>query len=177
MLRVDNKEKIQTLIAQQRINPAEVSYLDLDSAAKIVEEFENPPIPTQEISSESENLTSDNDSEVSFRTAPSFKDGEQLPIQGEKGAYFVEGLTGGYQNADYLLDAFRSKYPEYLAELNEDKTAIVVEPWSKYLGPTTSKKGKLCRRPVSLVVRILPFTHTLAGCLCQNSSEREFGGR
>lgn len=79
---------------------------------------------------------------VSFRTAPSFKDGEQLPIQGEKGAYFVEGLTGGYQNADYLLDAFRSKYPEYLAELNEGKTAIVVEPWSKYLGPTTSKKAQ-----------------------------------
>lgn len=80
--------------------------------------------------------------DLSFRTAPSFKDGEQLPIQGEKGAYFVEGLTGGYQNADYLLDAFRSKYPEYLAELNEDKTAIVVEPWSKYLGPTTSKRAK-----------------------------------
>ena len=45
MLRVDNKEKIQTLIAQQRINPADVSYLDLDSAAKIVEEFEILPSP------------------------------------------------------------------------------------------------------------------------------------
>lgn len=44
-------------------------------------------------------------------------------------------------------------------------------------GQAISKKGKLCRRPVSLVVRILPFTHTLAGCLCQNSSEREFDGR
>lgn len=87
-------------------------------------------------------LIDEEDNDLSFRTAPSFKDGEQLPIQGEKGAYFVEGLTGDYQNADYLLDAFRSKYPEYLAELNEEKTAIVVEPWSKYLGPTTSKKAQ-----------------------------------
>lgn len=37
-----DKEKIQTLIAQQRTNLADVEYLDLDSAAKIVENFENP---------------------------------------------------------------------------------------------------------------------------------------
>ncbi|MDE6516006.1 MAG: hypothetical protein K2L03_08215 [Bacteroidales bacterium] len=37
-----HKEKIQTLIDQQRINPAEVAYLDLDSAAKILQNFENP---------------------------------------------------------------------------------------------------------------------------------------
>ena len=39
-----NKEKIQTLINQQRINLAEVEYLDLDSVAKIVKAFENPSI-------------------------------------------------------------------------------------------------------------------------------------
>lgn len=37
-----DKEKIQTLIAQQRTNLADVEYLDLDSAAKVVENFENP---------------------------------------------------------------------------------------------------------------------------------------
>lgn len=37
-----DKEKIQTLIAQQRTNLADVKYLDLDSAAKVVENFENP---------------------------------------------------------------------------------------------------------------------------------------
>ena len=37
-----HKEKIQTLIDQQRINPADVAYLNLDSAAKILQNFENP---------------------------------------------------------------------------------------------------------------------------------------
>ena len=37
-----NKEKIQTLIDQQRTNLADVDYLDLDSVAKIVKDFENP---------------------------------------------------------------------------------------------------------------------------------------
>ena len=39
-----NKEKIQTLIDQQRINLAEVDYLDLDSVANILKDFENPTI-------------------------------------------------------------------------------------------------------------------------------------
>ncbi len=43
LLYVD-KEKIQTLINQQRINLAEVEYLDLDSVAKVVKDFENPSI-------------------------------------------------------------------------------------------------------------------------------------
>ena len=37
-----HKEKIQTLIDKQRTNSAEVAYLDLDSAAKILQNFENP---------------------------------------------------------------------------------------------------------------------------------------
>ena len=37
-----DKEKIQGLIDQQRTNLADVEYLDLDSIAKIVENFENP---------------------------------------------------------------------------------------------------------------------------------------
>lgn len=39
-----DKKRIQTLIDQQRINLAEVEYLDLNSVAKVVENFENPPI-------------------------------------------------------------------------------------------------------------------------------------
>ena len=39
-----DKEKIQTLIDQQRTNLADVDYLDLDSVAKVVENFENPKI-------------------------------------------------------------------------------------------------------------------------------------
>lgn len=39
-----DKEKIQALINKQRKNLAEVGYLDLDSAAKIIEDFENPKL-------------------------------------------------------------------------------------------------------------------------------------
>ena len=35
------KEKIQTSIAQQRINLADVDYFDLDSVEKIIHDFEN----------------------------------------------------------------------------------------------------------------------------------------
>lgn len=44
LLYVD-KEKIQTLIDQQRTNPAEVDYLDLEDVAKLIKDFENPSIP------------------------------------------------------------------------------------------------------------------------------------
>lgn len=37
-----NKEEIQALIDKQRTNLAEVEYLDLDSIAKLVKDFENP---------------------------------------------------------------------------------------------------------------------------------------
>ena len=37
-----NKEKFQTLIDKQQINPADVPYLDLDFVAKVVKNFENP---------------------------------------------------------------------------------------------------------------------------------------
>lgn len=42
-----DKEKIQTLIDQQRTILADVEYLDLDSAAKVVKDFENPSLPSE----------------------------------------------------------------------------------------------------------------------------------
>ncbi|MDE6459831.1 MAG: hypothetical protein K2K52_03215, partial [Paramuribaculum sp.] len=50
-----DKAKIQTLIDQQRINLAEVEYLDLDSVAKIVENFENPQIEGANLTKEGKN--------------------------------------------------------------------------------------------------------------------------
>lgn len=43
-----DKNKIQTLISQQRRTLAEVDYLDLNSITKIVEDFENPTLPEDE---------------------------------------------------------------------------------------------------------------------------------
>jgi hypothetical protein len=48
LLYVD-KSKIQTLIAQQRTTLAEVSYLDLNSVTKIVQNFQNPNIFVKKI--------------------------------------------------------------------------------------------------------------------------------
>ena len=53
-----NKEKLQDLIDQQRTILADVEYLDLDSAANIAKNFENPKIGTENV-----------DNEVLFRKA------------------------------------------------------------------------------------------------------------
>lgn len=50
-----DKEKIQALIEQQRRNLAEVPYLDLNSVAKILNNFENPQINTQNAEDEGGN--------------------------------------------------------------------------------------------------------------------------
>ena len=56
-----DKEKIQALIDKQRTNLADVEYLDLDSVAKVVENFENPSV-------EEEISTNDEVSEVEHRS-------------------------------------------------------------------------------------------------------------
>ena len=43
------KDKIQDLIAKQRINPAEVSYLNLDFVAYVVKNCENPNFPMENV--------------------------------------------------------------------------------------------------------------------------------
>ena len=50
-----DKEKVQNLIDQQRTILADVDYLDLDSAAKILKDFENPTIDEKNHSALSEN--------------------------------------------------------------------------------------------------------------------------
>ena len=44
-----DKEKIQDLIDKQRINLAEVEYLDLDLVTKLIQDFENPTIKPQNV--------------------------------------------------------------------------------------------------------------------------------
>ena len=44
-----DKEKIQTLIDQQRTNLADVEYLDLDSVANVMENFENPKVSDENV--------------------------------------------------------------------------------------------------------------------------------
>ena len=49
LLRVDGKKEIQAVIAKLRMNPVAFDYLDLDNAAKIVENFENPTIEEEDL--------------------------------------------------------------------------------------------------------------------------------
>ena len=44
-----DKDKIQNAIAEQRSNPAEVNYLDLDFVAKIIKNFENPKFSMENV--------------------------------------------------------------------------------------------------------------------------------
>ena len=79
-----NKEKIQTLIDQQRINLAEVDYLDLDSAAKILKDFQNPTIDGKNHIALSENALSaepSHDREAMRNEAVQLSDKLHTPIK------------------------------------------------------------------------------------------------
>ena len=79
-----NKEKIQTLIDQQRINLAEVDYLDLDSVANILKDFQNPTIDEKNHSALSENALSSepsHDREAMRNEAVKLSDKLHTPIK------------------------------------------------------------------------------------------------
>jgi hypothetical protein len=44
-----DKKRIQDLISQQRTTLAEVGYLDLNTVAKVVQNFQNPKLPEEEV--------------------------------------------------------------------------------------------------------------------------------
>ncbi len=69
-----NKEKIQTLIDQQRINLADVAYLDLDDVAKVINSFENPTIEGEEsLGRQGDGYGAYSDEEVSYANDPTSK--------------------------------------------------------------------------------------------------------
>ena len=59
-----NKEKVQALIAQQRRNPADVNYLDLDLISKIVRDFQNASVNEENSSRNSVSPESDAELEL-----------------------------------------------------------------------------------------------------------------
>ena len=56
-IRIDQKDKVQSIISSLRTNPAESTRigLNLESVAKIVTEFENPTIPEEKSEENSSN--------------------------------------------------------------------------------------------------------------------------
>ena len=77
-----DKKKVQDLIDKQRTILADVDYLDLNSAAKLVEDFENPVIKGENFSGEEENN--------------SMKDAPTTPADAEDVAKQVELKEGNY---------------------------------------------------------------------------------
>ena len=65
-IRIDQKDKVQSIISSLRTNPAESTRigLNLESVAKIVTEFENPTIPEENSSN-----TQENSSQLSMKIA------------------------------------------------------------------------------------------------------------
>lgn len=67
-----NKDEVQAIIAEQRTNRAEVSYVDLDFIAKVVKNFENPKFLGEKIESldeyfdKSDDLPLNNDKKIDF---------------------------------------------------------------------------------------------------------------
>lgn len=88
-----------------------------------------------------------------LRDTEVFDDGERLRVSDREGGYGVYGLNNDYRKLSDLLDAFRDKYPGYVATLVDnsgkeidpyiddlelanrwsDGINIQVEPWRKYL--------------------------------------------
>ncbi len=86
-----DKEEIQTLIDQQRTNLADVEYLDLDSAAKIVENFENPKVSAENVS----------DDDILFRDGDSVEYNKALA----RDVYERRVSRGMYQMQEALQDS------------------------------------------------------------------------
>ena len=129
-----NKEKALDYLHFSESSISEASNnQELNSAAKIVENFENPKYSE-------ENLRG--------RDAVEFEDGDRLALEGSDGGYRVYGLSGEYETKERLLDAFRDKYEGYVARLSDDGDVLIVEPWSKYLAPQGAEVGMVSTVPV-----------------------------
>ena len=126
MLYVD-KKRIQDLIGKQRTNLADVDYLDLDSIAKIIENFENPIVSDEKLRLGNGALTDD---ELSLANDPAAKmTGRQTRTAAQRRA-FAE------RERHRMINAVQK-----LAEkLHLDNVEIVTEPMT-----ITDRQGKTHR--------------------------------
>ena len=116
-----DKEKIQDLISQQRTNLADVKYLDLDSIANIINNFENPTIEDDIISfqkaaeEETENLRQ----QVNNATYDNAVDDTLPPTpQPQPGMTVNEFLKTWQQWKKEALQANKKLYTDYGKEVN-----------------------------------------------------------
>ncbi len=111
-----DKEKIQTLIGQQRTNLADVDYLDLDSVAKVVQDFENPTTEDAKNTDEDENTL--------FRMAEDARDEEnmrhELNNDSEGSGWSRDIMREAWDKAmSGALFFAKEGYVDYLASVDE----------------------------------------------------------
>ena len=117
-----DKEKIQALIDQQRKTLADVEYLDLDSVAKLVSDFENPKLSEEENASAEQDLTNVSENETRFSKSNEnqriFVSNAEKAVEGikqEKGTpeqwlNMIEKGGGLKAGEDKMLPLFMNKY-------------------------------------------------------------------
>ena len=131
LLYVD-KKKIQTLIDQQRTNPADVAYLDLDSVAKIIENFENPSIEAGKIrkTTEISKKSLDSPSEIAEREVRNVvvKSGrDRLPTSRREAKVMLDRMEQPFHNNDQDVDIYVSHgdATHMMNFRNEDQIKVV----------------------------------------------------
>ena len=110
-----NKDKIQTVIDKQRINLAEVDYLDLDFVAKIIKNFENP-----KLFDEKHDL--DDDLDVPLQHGATHEEDIQSK---EILTHKTEKTMQKENNQDYLQEFLATKSPLQSANMEQNLSKLV----------------------------------------------------
>lgn len=92
--------------------------------------------------SEEQQIADEATNDIRYRQAPTWKSGDVVGVtETFDGFVASEGLSGEYPSKERLLDAFRNKYPQYFAELDEAGN-IVLQKWSEMFSSKAPAKGK-----------------------------------
>ena len=131
-----DKKKIQGLISQQRINLADVEYLDLDRIANLINDFQNPKLPSQAV----------REQRVSHGSGADFDHFDFSYMGTGEGAQFfgyggycsqVDGIAIGYAKArrqipDDIEDIVESKMEEW--DSDQDNTIDIDDRTREHFG-------------------------------------------
>ena len=139
----------KTKIAQQRTNLADVDYLDLDNATKVVETFDNPPLASEDLEISNDNQASeDNDEEVRYRSSRLSPELQAIKDQAKADGSFMKAPNGRPTNLTekQWLQVRTPEFKEWFGDWENDPTnaSKVVdengEPMVVYHGTSVSSR-------------------------------------
>nr|DAM90262.1 MAG TPA: ParB ddrB-like ParB superfamily domain [Caudoviricetes sp.] len=139
----------KTKIAQQRTNLADVDYLDLDNATKVVETFDNPPLASEDLEIINDNQASeDNDEEVRYRSSRLSPELQAIKDQAKADGSFMKAPNGRPTNLTekQWLQVRTPEFKEWFGDWENDPTnaSKVVdengEPMVVYHGTSVSSR-------------------------------------